>query len=121
MSATIGTKLFTLFKGQYVGQDEYSNRYFKERKKPKNRRQKRWVMYNGMPEPSKVPPYWHGWLHYTTKNPPVEGMAHKKHKWQQDHMPNLTGTTHRYLPQGHVLKGADRAASSADYVAWKPE
>ena len=121
MAATFGTKLFTFFSGQYVGKDEYGNRYFQERKKRKNRRQKRWVIYNGIAEPSKVPPHWHGWLHYTHDTPPIEGEAIKKYSWQQEHLPNLTGTVNRYLPKGHVLKGAQRAKNSADYVAWKPE
>lgn len=119
--ATIGTRLFTLLKGQYVGKDEFGNEYHQERKTPKNRRRKRWVMYKGAPEPSKVPPHWHGWLHYTTNQIPVEGTPVKKHSWQKDHQPNLTGTDARYLPSGHVLKGGKRAPTAADYVAWKPE
>ena len=119
--ATIGTRLFTMMKGQYVGKDEFGNEYFHERKAPKDRRRKRWVMYKGAPEPSKVPPHWHGWLHHTTDHVPVEGLPVKKHDWQKDHVPNLTGTKARYLPQGHILKGGNRAKNVADYVAWKPE
>ena len=121
MSATIGTKLFTFISGQYVGKDEFGNKYYQARKTPKTGRRKRWVMYKGMPEPSKVPPHWHGWLHYTVDTPPVEGVPVSKHAWQKPHLPNATGTDARYLPQGHVLKGAKRAANSADIVAWKPE
>ena len=119
--ATIGTRLFTFFSGQYVGRDEWGNRYFQERKTPKNRRRKRWVMYQGIAEPTKVPPYWHGWLHYTVEHPPVDGQATKAYKWQKPHHPNLTGTPARYVPQGHVLKATPRAASTADYQPWKPE
>ena len=74
-----------------------------------------------MPEPSKVPAHWHGWLHYTTDTVPMVGQPVHQYEWQKEHVPNLTGTTNRYLPQGHVLKGAKRAKSTADYVAWKPE
>lgn len=119
--ATIGTRIYTAIKGQYVGKDEFGNEYFQERKKPKNRRRKRWVMYKGTPEPSKVPPHWHGWLHYTTDNAPVEGASIKRYDWQKEHLPNLTGTSARYLPDGHILKGGKRAKNVADYVAWKPE
>ena len=122
MAATIGTRLFTLFYGQYVGQDEFGNRYFQQRKAAKKGlRRRRWVMYKGVAEPTKVPPSWHGWLHYTVDHPPIDGQNIKKHKWQKEHMPNLTGTQGRYLPQGHVLRGAERAANTADYVPWKPE
>jgi NADH:ubiquinone oxidoreductase subunit len=119
---TIGTRLHTALHGQFVGRDEFGNQYFTARKVPKKGfRRKRWVIYNGQPEPSKVPPHWHGWLHYTVENPPVEGTAMQKYKWQKQHLPNLTGTDHRYLPKGHVMRGAKRAKNTSDYVAWKPE
>ena len=118
--ATIGTRIFTMFKGQFVGKDEFGNEYFHERRDPKNRRRKRWVVYKGAPEPSKVPPHWHGWLHYTHNEVPIEGQI-KRHDWQKEHLPNLTGTAARYLPSGHILKGAKRQKTAADYVAWKPE
>ena len=85
--ATIGTRLHTLFKGKFVGKDEYGNAYYEERKVPKGRRRKRWVIYNGQPEPSKVPAHWHGWLHYTTDKAPITGESPYKHKWQKEHQP----------------------------------
>lgn len=118
---TLGTRLYTLMHGQYVGRDEFGNLYYHERKQPKARRRKRWVIYNGMPEPTKVPPHWHGWLHYTVDTSPVDGMAHKRYKWQKAHIPNLTGTDSRYVPKGHIMRGAKREKNAADYVAWKPE
>lgn len=119
--ATIGTKLFTLFYGSFVGKDEFGNRYYQARRKNHMNRKRRWVMYKGAPEPTKVPPHWHGWLHYTHDEPPVSGEAVKAHAWQQSHLPNLTGTKARYLPTGHMLRGAKRQKTEADYVAWKPE
>lgn len=121
MSATIGTRLMTALKGQYVGKDEFGNKYYHARKIPATGRRKRWVIYEGMVEPSKVPPHWHGWLHYTTEAAPVEGVPVLKYDWQKPHLPNATGTSERYLPQGHLLNNTPRAASSADIVAWKPE
>ncbi len=117
MSATIGTRLFTFFHGRHVGTDEFGNRYFEARRVAKGERRKRWVMYNGMPEASKVPPQWHGWLHYTLDAPLAETLAHG---WQKKHVPNLTGTTGRHLPAGHISKGGARAASTADYEPWTP-
>jgi NADH:ubiquinone oxidoreductase subunit len=52
---------------------------------------------------------------------PVDGMAHKRYKWQKAHVPNLTGTEGRYLPKGHIQRSAKREKNTSDYVAWKPE
>lgn len=116
---TITTRLFTAFKGKLVGEDQFGNKYYVEKVQPKNRREKRWVMYNGKAEPSKVPAEWHGWLHYTHNVPPSKRtVAH--HAWEKPHLPNLTGTVNAYLPAGHELKGGERQAATSDYEAWKP-
>lgn len=117
MTAT--TKLYTFFHGRFVGNDQFGNRYYTEKLPPKGKRSKRWVLYNGIAEPSKVPPQWHGWLHYTTDAVP-EPYRGPSHRWEKPHMPNLTGTKNAYVPSGHVLKGGKRASTSADYEAWKP-
>lgn len=118
--ATIGTRLFTWLHGNHVGTDEFGNRYFEARRNGPDGKKKRWVMYNGIIEPSKVPSYWHGWLHYTTDQLPTEGNG-MVHDWQKPHQPNLTGTKGRYLPKGHILQEGERAASaSGDYEAWRP-
>lgn len=116
---TITTRLYTWLNGQKVGEDQFGNVYYTERKKPKRGRQKRWVIYKGKAEPSKVPAEWHGWLHYTLDAPPAERqIAH--HAWEKPHMPNLTGTKGAYVPPGHILKGAHRAETTSDYEPWKP-
>lgn len=120
MAATTGTRLFTLFYGKLIGRDEYGNRYYEARSAKHGARKRRWVVYKGMAEPSKVPPQWHGWLHHTLDAPIADKQA-KRFKWQKPHLPNLTGTANRYLPPGHLLKGGQRAANEADYQAWKPE
>jgi NADH:ubiquinone oxidoreductase subunit len=118
--ATIGTRIHTWLSGRYVGRDEFSNRYYEERRNPKaGTRRRRWVMYNGMAEPSKVPAHWHGWLHHTHDRPAIESA--RRFGWQKEHLPNLTGTVTRHLPSGHTAKGGKRAANSADYQPWKPE
>jgi NADH:ubiquinone oxidoreductase subunit len=117
--ATIGTRIHTLLHGRCVGRDEFGNRYYEERGRVSaGRRRKRWVMFKGIAEPSKVPPEWHGWLHHTL-DAPLSSEA--RYSWQKPHIPNLTGTKHRYLPKGHLLSRAVRAATKADYVPWKPE
>ena len=119
--ATIGTKLHTFFHGQRVGRDEFGNVYYQAKKAPKTGRRKRWVVYKGLAEPSKVPAHWHGWLHYSTDEVPVSGQAVRLYPWQKEHLPNLTGTALKYVPPGHLLRGAQRDAASADYTPWKPE
>jgi NADH:ubiquinone oxidoreductase subunit len=118
--ATFGTSWFTLRRGRLIGSDQFGNRYFEEKRLAKGgARKRRWVMYKGIVEPSKVPADWHGWLHYTQANSPVSGA--KKHFWQLPHLPNLTGTQNRYLPEGHAQKKGIRAKTTADYSAWNPE
>ena len=118
--ATIGTWLYTFINGQEVGRDEFGNRYFRHRITPKYGRRKRWVLYKGMAEPSKVPPAWHGWLHYTTDDLPSETSS-PTYTWEKEHLPNLTGTVNAYMPPGHVLKGAHRARTTSDYQPWRPK
>lgn len=64
--ATIGT-LFTIGKrGQQVGTDEFGNRYYESRDTVSyDGRKRRWVIYDGYAEATKVPPEWQGWLRYT--------------------------------------------------------
>lgn len=119
MSATIGTRLHTLFYGRFIGQDEFGNRYYEARSAAKHARLKRWVVYDGIADASKVPPHWHGWLHYTLPAPIPEA-AHR-HRWQKEHVPNLTGTKGRYVPAGHISKGGARAKTVADYEPWTPQ
>ena len=115
---TITTRLFSYFNGKFVGEDAFGNRYFTEKKTGKNRRAKRWVLYKGMAEPSKVPAEWHGWLHYTFDVPPTQTPpAH--HEWEKTHIPNLTGTAGAYLPEGFA--GGKPAQTTADYQAWTPK
>jgi len=116
---TITTRLYTFFHGQLVGEDEFGNRYYTEKSVPKTGRRKRWVLYRGLAEPSKVPASWHGWLHYTLEKPPSQRNI-KHYKWEKPHLPNLTGTRNAYVPPGHLLRGAERDSTTADYEAWKP-
>jgi len=108
-----------LLKGTKIGEDEQGNQYYIERsffRQPKNRKLRRWVLYQGIPEPSKVPPQWHGWLHYTTDTPPISNDKH--YSWQKPHLPNLTGTLLAYRPPGICHKDTREFQL---YQAWKPE
>ena len=121
-----------------VGEDAFGNCYY-EAKKPtrriygrgNSRRRgagktghagihKRYVLFRGMAEASKVPPDWHGWLHYMDDAPPpVEGLP--RHAWQKPHQPNLTGTVYAYRPAGHLLGDGNRHKATGDYAAWNPD
>lgn len=116
---TLGTKLSTFFGGNHVGTDEFGNRYFTGKKAKHGQRARRWVMYKGIPEPTKVPPMWNAWLHYTIDALPTE-LNMPAYAWQKEHLPNLTGTAGAYLPPGHIRRGADRSATVADYQPWTP-
>ena len=122
---TIGTRLYTWLRGEEVGRDQFGNRYFRERgggrvHPDSIRKERRWVIYEGEVEASKVPPEWHAWLHHTLQNPPPEGGPPRR-PWQQDHLPNLTGTESAYRPPGHTLKGGQRARGTGDYEPWTPD
>jgi NADH:ubiquinone oxidoreductase subunit len=116
--------LTTLCGGKLVGRDAMGNRYYRARLAPAaqspSRREKRWVMYKGAPEASKVPPEWHGWLHYQTDAMPTDKGASYRRPWQKPHRPNLTGTEQAYRPPGHILAGGRRADATGDYEAWTP-
>ncbi len=105
----IGTKLFTYFRGRLVGSDSQGNRYFIEKQARSGHRQRRWVLYNGQVEASRVPPEWHAWLHYTTEDPISE--ANRK-SWQTPHVANLTGTSGAFRPAKTSVTG--------EYEAWTP-
>lgn len=104
-----------------VGTDNSGNRYFEGKPRKGYKHTRRWVMYKGAPEASKVPPEWHGWLHHQTDAvPSAEGESYRR-PWQKPHRENMTGTTEAYRPPGHILKGGEREAATGDYEAWKPE
>lgn len=116
----VGTVLQTWLQGEKVGQDSLGNTYYRARKTSAGQRERRWVMFADEPEASLVPPEWRGWLHYTLPVPMAADSPYRK-AWQQNHQPNLTGTGAAYLPPGHALRGGQRATSTSDYEAWKPE
>ena len=86
--------------GCKVGEDAQGNRYYEDKRKMRYGRPRRWVMYKGKAEATKIPSQWHGWLHLTTE-PPSQSCA--PYPWEKDHLPNLTGTPRAHKPIG--LKG----------------
>ncbi|GGB61024.1 MULTISPECIES: NADH:ubiquinone oxidoreductase subunit NDUFA12 [Henriciella] len=104
----------------HVGTDEYGNKYYEDRKKSVEGRHRRYVIYEGLAEPSKVPADWHGWLHYTFDEPPTEAPLNRR-AWETDHKPNMTGTLFAYRPKGAISEGGDRRKADGDYEAWTPD
>lgn len=110
---TLGTQLYTWRKGVKVGEDEQGNRFYQSRDG-----KRRWVIFNGEAEASRVSADWHGWLHYTWADPPTKTPL--KHKpWEKPHQENLTGTALAYVPPGSIRR--QHPAERRDYEAWQPE
>ena len=120
---TFGTQLWTWRFGELVGADEQGNRYYRTRGgkiDPSLGFERRWVIYNGYAEASRVPPSWHGWLHHTVDLAPTEE-AYQPHPWEKPHLPNLTGTPAAYRPAGSILASGRRPKATGDYQPWTPE
>lgn len=113
----IGTRVQLWLRGVEIGRDQFGNRYYRERKTPAGVRQRRWVMYAGEPEASKVPPEWHIWLHHSADAPIPEQSPLRK-PWQKLFQPNQTGSSAAYFPPGH--QGGKRARATGDYESWQP-
>lgn len=118
--ATVGALYDIGRRAVRVGEDDQGNRYFEEKKPSLDGRKRRYVLYKGYAEPSKVPPDWHGWLHYVIDAPPTE-QALPRRRWEKDHVPNLTGTPFAYRPPGSLASGGERAKATGDYEAWTPD
>lgn len=103
-----------------VGTDQDGNRYFEGKPRKGYYRPRRWVVYEGEAEASRVPPEWHAWLHFQSDVVPDEAQGQYRKAWQKPHTQNLTGTNQAYRPPGHILKGGARDTASGDYEAWSP-
>ena len=95
---TLNTQIFTWRKGEKVGEDDQGNVYYRTKNDSK-----RWVIYNGEAEASRVGPDWHGWLHRTFDEVPSDKPLPKK-SWEKPHQENLTGTMMAYAPAGSIRR-----------------
>ena len=112
-SQTLGTQIFTARRGVKVGEDAQGNLYYQTADA-----KRRWVIYNGEIQASRVAPDWHGWLHFTWDQPPTLAPLPRK-PWELPHLENLTGTDAAYVPPGSIRAAAPVART--DYEAWQPE
>ena len=117
-AATFGTQLFTRRFGREVGRDAQGNVYYVSKAVP----ERRWVIYNGVPEASRVPPEWQMWLHKTVDTTPDEAPL-KPRIWEQPWLPNATGTPAAHAPSGSLAMthSGTRAKTTGDYEAWTPD
>lgn len=110
---TVGTQLFTARNGVKVGEDQEGNVYYRTKDG-----KRRWVIYNGEIEASRIPPEWHGWIHFTWDEPPT-AEAPKRQSWELPHIENRTGTASAYVPPGSIRRA--QPVERRDYEAWQPE
>ena len=104
---TFGTFLKTLFYGNYIGKDNFGNKYYKSKK------DKRWVVYSSKIEATKINTDWYLWMHHTVDKVP-EQKQKKKYLWQKDHLENQTGTINRHKPTKIKKNDIQRK-----YATWK--
>ena len=111
---TLNTQLYTWRKGKLVGTDIQGNKFYQNRNGDK-----RWVLYNGEAEASRINVDWHGWLHYTyDKTPNQLPLSHKS--WEKPHKKNLTGTNLAYTPPGS-MRSLTPKVPRISYKSWSPD
>ena len=113
--ATIGTALHTRRSGARVGDDAAGNVYYRGKKDGR-----RWVIYAGGNDSSRIPPEWFSWLHHQIEGVPDEALPPVR-AFEKAPTPNLTGTATAYRPAGALERGGRHAAATGDYQAWTPE
>ena len=103
---TFGTRLKTIFFGKFVGNDEFGNKYYE------SKNGKRWIVYAGIVDASKIPVEWYSWMHFTSNR--IEKKHNiEKYNWQKPHQANLTGTEEAYYPN------KNKDAIKKKYKSWK--
>ena len=103
---TLGTRINTFLFGKFVGKDSLGNKYYE------NKSGKRWVIYNGEVEATKIPNEWYSWIHFT--NNKIENLHNlKKYKWQKKHLSNQTGSDESYHPK------KNKNAVEKKYKTWQ--
>jgi NADH:ubiquinone oxidoreductase subunit len=110
----IATRILTYFTGKFVGKDYFGNSYYRSIFKRAGK-EKRWVIFSGMVEGSKIPPKWYRWIHYISDKLPIEEI-NEQHFWQQPYAPNHTGTDKAYYP----IENKFRNNNQLNYKSWNP-
>ena len=110
-------KIYCNFFAKKIGVDKYGNQYFQQKKtsQKNNFRQRRFVIYKGNVEASKIPQEWNAWLHHITNE--IPDMKANKPSWIKEHIPNLTGTPFAY----EYKDKKDSSKFKNVYSIWKPK
>tara|TARA_Y100000817_G_scaffold242987_1_gene194983 strand:+ start:5 stop:364 length:360 start_codon:yes stop_codon:yes gene_type:complete len=103
---TLGTKAKTILFGKFVGKDNFGNKYYESKSG------KRWVIYSGEIDASKIPVEWYSWIHFT-HNKIEKNHKLEKYNWQKTHQENLTGTDKAFYPN------KNKDAIKKKYKTWK--
>ena len=103
---TLGTRIKTILFGKFVGQDSFGNKYYE------SKNGKRWVIYSGEIDASKIPVEWYSWIHHT-QNKIEKDHNFKKYDWQKPHQPNMTGSDTAYYPN------KNKDVTKKKYKTWK--
>ncbi|MEO6198699.1 MAG: NADH-ubiquinone oxidoreductase subunit NDUFA12 family protein [Sphingomicrobium sp.] len=111
-----GTAIVSRRTGSEAGRDDFGNVYFQHKNNPS----RRWVLYDGNNDGSRVPPGWQAWLRGTIDDVPSKSLPPARH-FEQPATANLTGTLAAFRPDGALGSGKVRPASTGDYEPWIPE
>ena len=120
-SQTFGTQVWTTLYGEFVGEDEFGNRYYRTKNgkiDPTLGFERRWVIYAGIAEASRS-------FGLARLDAPCGRCAAAAEQDQtapveKPHRPNLTGTPGAYRPSGSTLAMGRRPKATGDYKAWTP-
>ncbi len=112
--ATFSTLVYTRYKGVRVGEDAQGNVYYRTADDSR-----RWVIYNGQAEASRIPPGWHGWIHRRTDTPPSEE-EYRPRLWEKPHRANPTGTPQAEFPPGSLYRRQPARVARPPFDRWRP-
>lgn len=103
--------------GEYVGTDDYGNKYYETKDPVEIHLRTRWVEYQKWDiDMSHVEPGWHYWLAYGTDTPPSklkpEQISERAYPLPKFHRVNFTGTPGAYVPYNTAKPKCE---------AWEPQ
>ena len=110
---TVGTRIWSFLNGYKVGEDIFGHVYLRNKNDTK-----RWVLYDGDVDSTKVPPEWNAWLRYTSNIIPT---LQKKYAWEKEHKKNQTGSKNLYNPSASVLNSSNNKKKKSEYESWSPK